>query len=158
MLENIQSQGCDVAPVGNRDCKNNDIQWRISFPGEQSLLLDITEVQILCYALSKIILRENLNTSQREVMSSFHIKHVMFWCVELCSCQCVDSNYINCLNICLTKLIEMIKARNIPNYIIEGIYLFNSKMTEKMSTEIVDVLSKYDTTHVFRLDAFQCVF
>jgi hypothetical protein len=32
----------------------------------------------------------------------------------------------------------MIKASNIPNYIIEGINLFNSKMTEKMSTEIVD--------------------
>jgi hypothetical protein len=31
--------------------------------------------------------------SQREVVSSFHIKHVMFWCVELCSCQWVDSNY-----------------------------------------------------------------
>jgi hypothetical protein len=52
----------------------------------------------------------------------------------------------------------MIKARNIPNYIMKGINLFNSKMTEKMSTEIVEVLSKYDTTHVFRLDAFQCIF
>ena len=158
LIENIQSQGCDVVPVGHHDSQQKDIQWRISFPGEHSLLLDLTDVQILCYALIKIILRENLNTSQREVMSSFHIKHVLFWCVELCSCQCVDSNYINCLNICLTKLIEMIKARNIPNYIIEGINLFNSKMTEKMSTEIVDVLCKYDTTHVFRLDAFQCVF
>jgi hypothetical protein len=154
----LESQGCDIAPVGHRDSKNNDIKWRISLPGERSLLLDLNEVQILCYALIKIILRENLNTSQREVMSSFYIKHVMFWCVELCSCQWVDSNYINCLNICLTKLIEMIKASNIPNYIIEGINLFNSKMTEKMSTEIVDVLCKYDTTHVFRLDAFQCVF
>jgi hypothetical protein len=131
MLENIQSQGCDVAPVGHRDYQNNDIQWRISFPGEQSLLLVLTDVQILCYALIKIILRENLNTSQREVVSSFHIKHVMFWCVELCSCQWECSNYISCLNICLTKLIEMIKARNIPHYIIEGINLFNSKMTEK---------------------------
>ena len=158
MLENIQSQGCDVAPVGHRDSKNNDIQWRISFPGERSLLLDLTEVQILCYALIKIILRENLNTSQREVVSSFHIKHVMFWCVELCSCQWVDSNYINCLNICLTKLIQMIKARHIPHYIIESRNLFYSKMTEKMSKEIVDVLSKYDTTHVFTLDAFDHMF
>jgi hypothetical protein len=49
MLEHIQSQGCDVAPVDNRDCQNKDIQWRISFPGEQSLLLDLTDVQILCY-------------------------------------------------------------------------------------------------------------
>jgi hypothetical protein len=31
-------------------------------------------------------------------------------------------------------------------------------MTEKMSKEIVDVLSKYDTTHVFTLDAFESVF
>ena len=158
MLENFKSQGCDVAPVGHHDSNNNDIQWRISFPGERSLLLDLTDVQILCYALIKIILKENLNTSQREVVSSFHIKHVMFWCVELCSCQWVDSNYINCLNICLTKLIEMIKARHIPHYIIESRNLFNSKMTEKMSNEIVDVLSKYDTTHVFTLDAFDRIF
>ena len=158
ILENIQSQGCDVAPVGHRDCQNNDIQWRNSFPGKQNLLLDLTDVQILCYALIKIILRDNLNTSQREVVSSFHIKHVMFWCVELYSCQWECSNYINCLNICLTNLTERIKTRNIPHYIIEGINLFNSKMTEKMSKKIVDVLSNYDTTHVFTLDAFDRIF
>jgi hypothetical protein len=158
MLEHIQSEGCDVAPVGHHDSHNNDIQWRISFPGEHNLLLDLTDVQILCYALIKIILSENLNTSQRKVVSSFHIKHVMFWCVERCSCQWVDSNYINCLNICLAQLIEMIKARHIPHYIIENRNLFNSKMTETMSEEIVDILSKYDTTHVFRLDAFELVF
>jgi hypothetical protein len=158
MLEHIKSQGCDVAPVGHHDSQNNDIQWRISFPGERNLLLDLTDVQTLCYALIKLIIREILNTSQREVVSSFHIKHVMFWCVERCSCQWVDLNYINCLNICLAQLIEMIKARHIPHYIIEGRNLFNSKMTEKMSTEIVDVLSKYDTTHVFRLDTFDYIF
>jgi len=158
MLKHIISQGCDVAPVGHHDSKYNDIQWRISFPGERSLLLDLTDVQILCYALIKIILKENLNTSQREVVSSFHIKHVIFWCVELCSCQWVYSNYINCLNICLAQLIEMIKARHIPHYIIERRNLFNSKMTEKMSTEIVDVLSNYDTTHVCTLDAFDRIF
>jgi hypothetical protein len=47
----------------------------------------------------------------------------------------------NCLNICLTKLIQMIKGRRIPHYIIESRNLFNSKMTKTMSTEIVDVLS-----------------
>ena len=154
MLENIQSQGCDVVPVGHHDSQNNDIQWRISFPGEQTLIFDLSDVQILCYALMKIILRENLNTSQREVVSSFHIKHVMLWCVERFSCQWVDSNYINCLHKCLAKLIQMIKDRHIPHYIIESKNLFNSKMTEQMSKEIVDVLSNYDTTHVFTLDAF----
>jgi hypothetical protein len=158
IIGNIQSQGCDVVPVGHHESPNSDIQWRISFPGEQSLLLDLTDVQILCNALIKIILRENLNMSQREVVCSFHIKHVMFWCVELCSCQWVYSNYINCLNLCLTKLIEKIKARHIPHYIIESRNLFSSKMTETMSKEIVDVLSKYDTTHVFTLDAFEPVF
>jgi hypothetical protein len=158
MVENIQSQKCDVVPVGHHDSKNNDIQWRISFPGERSLLLDLTDVQILCYALIKIILREHLNMSQREVVSSFHIKHVIFWCVELCSCQWAYSNYINCANICLTKLIEMIKGRRIPHYIIESRNLFNSKLTEKMSKEIVDVLNKYDTIDVFALNAFERVF
>jgi hypothetical protein len=55
---------------------------------------------------------------------------------------------------CLTKLIQMIKARHIPHYIIESRNPFNPKITEKMSKEIVDVLSNYDTTHVFTLDAF----
>ena len=158
MLENIKSQGYDVAAVGHHDSQNNDIQWRISFPGEESLLLDLTDVQVLCYVLIKIILRENLNTSQREVVSSHQIKHVIFWCVELCSCHWVYSNYINCLNICLTKLIQGIKIRHIPHYIIESRNLFSSKMTEQMSNEIVDVLSKYDMTHVFTLDAFESVF
>jgi hypothetical protein len=53
----------------------------------------------------------------------------------------------------------MIKARHIPHYIIESRNLFNSKLTEKMSKEVVDILSKYkyDTTHVFTLDAFNVV-
>jgi hypothetical protein len=51
----------------------------------------------------------------------------------------------------------MIKGRRIPHYIIESRNLFNSKLTEKMSKEIVDVLSKYDTIHVFTLDAFERV-
>jgi hypothetical protein len=157
MLEDIKSQGCDVVPVGHHDGIDNDIQWRISFPGERSLLLDLTDVQILCYALIKIILKENLNTSQREVVSSFHIKHVIFWCVESCSFQWVDSNYIKCLNICLTKLIQKIKARHIQHYIIESRNLFNSKMTKQMSREIVDVLKNCDTTHIFKLDAFEYV-
>jgi hypothetical protein len=42
----------------------------------------------------------------------------------------------------------MIKARHIPHYIIESRNLFNSKMTEQMSKEIVDGLMKYDTTNV----------
>ena len=52
----------------------------------------------------------------------------------------------------------MIKAGHIPHYIIECRNLFNSKMTEKMSKEIADVLSKHDTTHVFTLDAFDRIF
>ena len=131
MFKNIQSQGCDVAPVGHHDGKNNDIQWRISFPGESSLLLDLNDVQILCYVLIKTILKEIMNTSQREVVSSFHIKHVMFWCVESYSCHWVDSNYINCLDICLAKLMQMINARHFPHYIIGSRNLFNSEMTEK---------------------------
>jgi hypothetical protein len=50
----------------------------------------------------------------------------------------------------------MIKARHIPHYIIKSKNLLNSKMTEKRSKEIVDVLSKYDTILVFTLDAFEC--
>ena len=52
----------------------------------------------------------------------------------------------------------MIKARHIPHYTIDSRNLFNSKMTDKTSKEIVDVLSKYDTTNVFRLYAFKRVF
>jgi hypothetical protein len=43
-------------PAGHHASETNDMQWRISFPGEQNLLLDLTDVQILCYALIKIIL------------------------------------------------------------------------------------------------------
>ena len=52
----------------------------------------------------------------------------------------------------------MIKARHISHYIIESTNLFYSKMIETMSKEIVDVLSKCDTTHVFTLDAFDHIF
>jgi hypothetical protein len=31
MLDNIQRQGCDVAPVGHHDSQHNDVEWRIFF-------------------------------------------------------------------------------------------------------------------------------
>jgi hypothetical protein len=43
----------------------------------------------------------------------------------------MTSATIDCLNICLAKLINMIKARHIPHYITENRNMFNSKMTEK---------------------------
>ena len=52
----------------------------------------------------------------------------------------------------------MIKARHIPHYIIESRNLLNSKMTEQMSKEIVDVLSKYDATHFFYIRCFRMCF
>jgi hypothetical protein len=52
----------------------------------------------------------------------------------------------------------MLKAGHIPHYIIESRNLFSSKMTDKMSKEIVDVLSNYNTTQVFTLDAFDLIF
>jgi hypothetical protein len=52
----------------------------------------------------------------------------------------------------------MIKARYIPHYIIVKRNMFDSKMTETMSKEIVDVLSKYNTTHIFQLGAFEQIF
>ena len=51
----------------------------------------------------------------------------------------------------------MIQVRHIPHYIIESRNLFNSKMTEHMSMKIVDVLRKYDMTHVFTLHAFEYI-
>ena len=77
MLENIKNQGYDVAPVGHHDSTNNDIQWCISFPGEQNILLHLTDIQILCYALIKIILRENLNTSQSGVLIPYKTCNVL---------------------------------------------------------------------------------
>jgi hypothetical protein len=52
----------------------------------------------------------------------------------------------------------MIEARHIPHYIIASRNLFDSKLTEQISKEVVDILSKYDTTDVFKLHAFNRVF
>ena len=51
----------------------------------------------------------------------------------------------------------MIKPRHNPHYIIQSRNLFNSKLTEQISKKVVNVLSKYDTRHVFPLDAFECI-
>ena len=77
MLANIKSQCCDVAPVGHHDSKNKDIQWRISFPGERSLLLDLTDVQILCYALIKIILKEAFHRKNNSKESNTCIRQLI---------------------------------------------------------------------------------
>jgi hypothetical protein len=57
------TQGPWTWPIGCKGSKNEDIEWRFSFSvGEKLLIYSFTHVQLICYALMKILLKDVIDS------------------------------------------------------------------------------------------------
>ena len=78
--------GCHLVPVGHPLSPRKDMEWRISFSvAERTLVWAFNHVQIQCYAILKIILKEFVKVKcspQNYVLCSYFIKTFLFWKFE----------------------------------------------------------------------------
>ncbi|CAC5402860.1 unnamed protein product [Mytilus coruscus] len=72
----------------------------------------------------------------KDILSSYCLKNLIFWCAEKEKLNWIPSNLIVCLHSCIQKLIIFLSGKNLPHYIIEERNLFNSKLTDSLSTSL----------------------
>ena len=85
-VSSIINFGCHLVAIGHPHSETSSMEWRISFSvAERILVWSFNHIQIQCYALMKIILKEFIKencTPHNQVLCSYFIKTFLFWKYE----------------------------------------------------------------------------
>ena len=139
------SSGCNYVPVGPKHYYSGTL-WRVSFvQAEKLMVFAMQHVQVLCYGLLKIVLKERIapRLPSEDSICSYFLKTCMFWLIEETDndqqCWSKDNLFL-CYNMCLDKLIEWVSKCFCPNYILPENNMFIGKVTSSNKDIILRVL------------------
>jgi tetratricopeptide (TPR) repeat protein len=128
----IIDHGILFVPIGCKGSKNEDIEWRFSFSvGEKLLIYSFTHVQLICYALMKILLKDVIETDDdcQGLLCSYYIKNIIFWVSEELPLSIWrPGNLIYCFMRCFERLLYCVEYSMCPHYFIPEINMFENKI------------------------------
>ena len=128
----IIDHGTLFVPIGCKGSKNEDIEWRFSFSvGEKLLIYSFTHVQLMCYALMKILLKDVIDSDDdcKGLLCSYHIKNIIFWVSEELPLSIWrPENLVYCFMKCFGRLVYCVEYSMCPHYFIPEINMFESKI------------------------------
>ena len=128
----IIDHGTLFVPIGCKGSKNEDIEWRFSFSvGEKLLIYSFTHVQLICYALMKILLKDVIDSDDdcKGLLCSYYIKNIIFWVSEeLPLSLWRPENLIYCFMRCFERLLYCVEYSMCPHYFIPEINMFENKI------------------------------
>ncbi|KAL3853888.1 hypothetical protein ACJMK2_013187 [Sinanodonta woodiana] len=149
LKQEMAQKGIFLAPVGCKQDPSNEIQWRYSFnETERQLMRSFNSTQAKCYALLKRIIAEFVKPLfGDDVITSYHLKTLMFWTVEEIDLQAwIPANLVECIFLVLKRLTQCIEDENCPSYFIPTENLFREKSTldnkEVVSARMHNILSE----------------
>ena len=121
----IKSTGCQYVPVGEYNSPFKSLEWRLSFVlAERCLVLTFSHVQFKVYGVMKYIKKLISNkyrndTTGDDIVTSYHIKTIMFWIVENTPRYIwTNDNLIFCIGMCVLWLRSFLNNNLIPHYFI----------------------------------------
>ena len=153
-ITSIVDFGFHIVPVGHPRSDTNMMEWRISFSvAERTLVWSFNHVQLQCYAVLKIILKEFITPHCRpdnRVLCSYFIKTYLFWKYEETapSFWCPE-NFRECVMFLLSGFRDCIFHGSLIHYFIPGFNLFSVKLTTAARLEILrsfGVILQYDSS------------
>ena len=108
--------GCHLVPVGHPNSETKALEWRISFSvAERTLVWSFNHVQIQCYAVMKLILKEFIKekcSEQNQVLCSYFIKTFLFWKYETTNIDFwCKNNFRECIKYLLIEFAKMYTRR-----------------------------------------------
>ena len=151
-INTIVDFGFHLVPVGHPHSDTNMMEWRISFSvAERTLAWSFNHIQMQCYAVMKLILKEFINphcSPQCRVLCSYFIKTFLFWEYEETdlSYWCKE-NFRQCVMRLLSDFCECLSFRSLKHYFIPNFNLLSVKMTDEAQMELLeifDIILKYD--------------
>ena len=144
-IKSIVDFGFHLVPVGHPRSDMNMMEWRISFSvAERTLVWSFNHVQMQCYAVMKIILKEFINphcSPDNRVLCSYFIKTFLFWKYEETDARFwCQGNFRECIIFLLCGLRECILHGSLKHYFIPGFNLLSIKLTVESRDEILRIL------------------
>ena len=143
-ISTIINFGCQLVPVGHPHSDTKLMEWRISFSvAERTLVWSINHVQMQCYAVMKIILKEFIKVKcspQNQVLCSYFIKTFLFWKYETNDLNfwCAD-NFRECIRYLLIEFSKCLREGVLRHYFIPRFNLLSVKLTRVAQTELLQL-------------------
>ena len=135
-ITQITDFGCHLVAVGYPPSSSKEMEWRISFSiAERILVWSFNHVQIQCYAVMKIILKEFIKvrcSPPNYVLCSYFIKTFLFWKFEVTeSTFWRAENFRACISFLLVEFTKCIRDRELPHYFFPSFNLLSVKLTRE---------------------------
>ena len=144
LIKDIVNYGCILVPIGPKEIENSELLWRISFSmAEKQLAHAMNYIQILCYALLKLSLKNIIDRHDevKGLLCSYFMKTSVFWLSEEISINAFQlQNLFHCYLLCLDKLITWVKCCYCPNYFIPEHNMFRGKINRSNSRLLLTIL------------------
>ncbi|XP_052282341.1 uncharacterized protein LOC127879509 isoform X2 [Dreissena polymorpha] len=139
LLEAARVTACFLVPVGHADSNYKRDEWRLSANLiERMLMFSLNITQIKCYVVLKMIKKTLFSKIVNDGITSFHCKNILFFTIEgTCSSLWKENNLMFLLLMCLHALRKMLKVGIFPHYIIQGVNLFDGKITFKQQRRLL---------------------
>ena len=151
-IRSIVNFGCHLVPVGHPQSALKFMEWRFSFSiAERILVWSFNHIQIQCYAVMKIILKEFIKercSQQNQVVCSYFIKTFLLWEYETTDLNFWrQDNFRDCIICLLQKFSECLHNGELKHYFIPGFNLLSVKLTREAQTELLrlfDIILQHD--------------
>ena len=157
--------GFHLVPVGHPNSDTNMMEWRLSFSiAERKLVWSFSHIQLQCYAVMKIILKEFIHphcNPDNRILCSYFIKTFLFWKYENTNpsfwCQ---ENFRNCIMFLLSGFRECVSCGILKHYFVKRFNLLSVKLTETARTELLqafDIILQSDIRILKECDTLKTV-
>ena len=120
------------------------MEWRLSFSiAERTLVWSFNHIQMQCYAVMKIILKEYIKkhcSDENQILCSYFIKTFLFWKFETTELNFWrKENFIECFSYLLFEFYQCLLEGNIRHYFIPEFNLLSVKLTPNAQSELLKV-------------------
>ena len=157
--------GCHLVAVGHPHSDTKLREWRISFSmAERALVWSFNHVQLQCYAVMKIILKEFIKTNctpSNQVLCSYFVKTFLFWKFETTDMSFWRAdNFTECIRYLVTKFAGCLRNGILPHYFIPKFNLLSVKLTREAQRELLqlfDIVLQYDISILRECKTLQTV-
>ena len=141
-MKTIVDFGFHLVPIGYPHSDTNMMEWRISFSvAERTLVWSFNHIQMQCYAVLKLILKEYINlycSPPCRVLCSYFIKTFLFWeYEEIDPSYWRRENFIECIIRLMSDFHECLRVRSLKHYFIPSFNLLSVKMTDDAQRELL---------------------
>ena len=152
-IKTIVDFGCHLVAIGYPHSDLKLMEWRLSFSiAERTLVWSFNHIQMQCYAVMKIFLKEYIKkkcSEENQILCSYFIKTFLFWKFETTERHFWrQENFGECLRYLLYEFHQCLLEGKLRHYFIPTFNLLSVKLTEQAQSELLQVYDNIVTSDI----------